>query len=227
VRRIGLHQQGHLRGIRKGLISPGGPRRRNHRPIASRRYYHTVHNPFGEGERLPIQVRCDTTRRRSRKVTSFVAILASDGQGSRAARHYWRRKRPFAASACGPHGRSADDPPFGLAGQQLDHVRIRLSPFRHLSPRRRTRLDRTNGRASAMAFSPAVESATISHGEPPGDDRGELVAERRAAVAQPRGEAFGDHRRLRGVTRHDPEATTARWPQRSRPVPSYRARRSR
>src|SRR6202045_351092 len=28
----GLHQQGHLRGIRKGLISPGGPRRRNHRP---------------------------------------------------------------------------------------------------------------------------------------------------------------------------------------------------
>jgi hypothetical protein len=56
----------------------------------------------------------------------FVAILASNGQGSCAVRHNGSRKRPFAAPACRPHGRSADDPPFGLAGQHLDHVRIQL-----------------------------------------------------------------------------------------------------
>src|SRR6516162_3577407 len=36
-----------------------------------------------------------------------------------------------------------------------------------------------------------------------GDDRGELVAERGAAVAQPRCEALCDHRRLWAITRRD------------------------
>jgi hypothetical protein len=67
-------------GARPGAGRPAGKKRQHFpsvdacaRPRAGRlgkskavaRYYHTVHNPFGDGERLPIQVRCDTTRRRS------------------------------------------------------------------------------------------------------------------------------------------------------------------
>ena len=96
----GLHQQGHLRGIRKGLISPGGPRRRNHRPIASHCYDHTVHNPVGEGERLAINSRWRLTTTRFEELRALRRQLAVHPAATA------RRKQKFPTmkvSALGSH----------------------------------------------------------------------------------------------------------------------------
>jgi len=80
-------------------------------------------------------------------------------QGSRTARHDRSRKRSFTAAACGPHGLGVDHPPFRLTGQQLDHfLSFAVAASIAASPSRAG----SNGRVSAMTFSQAFESATIS-----------------------------------------------------------------
>ena len=84
-------------------------------------------------------------------------------QGSRTARHDRSRKRSFTAAACGPHGLGVDHPPFRLTGQQLDHfLSFAVAASIAASPSRAG----SNGRVSAMKFSQAFESATISFPDP-------------------------------------------------------------
>ena len=80
-------------------------------------------------------------------------------QGSRAARHDRSRKRSFTPAACGPHGLGVDPSTISVDRSAVGSCpQLRLAASIAASPSRAG----SNGRVSAITFSQAFESATIS-----------------------------------------------------------------
>jgi hypothetical protein len=75
---------------------------------------------------VEVQINSSGLRRCNHAQGDFVAILASNDHDARPIREDRRGEGTFTAPTCRPCSLSAHDPPFRLAGQHLDHVRIQL-----------------------------------------------------------------------------------------------------
>jgi hypothetical protein len=75
---------------------------------------------------MQMQINSPRLRRCDYAQWDLVALLPGDGNGSRPIREHGRGKRTFAPPTRCPRLLSTHDPPFRLAGQQLDHLRVQV-----------------------------------------------------------------------------------------------------